>query len=172
MQSSLIGRSTSAGATVTASPTEHPCTVVAPLDWKVQVGANIAGLADIGKVLEADFSSRGSWAMQPYGDQTVYPVDAIELRPDVEFSFLMNWDSAVVSYMTEMFAGTTKIIRIACANADTNYTLQLTAAVKVMEPEISQGDRLTTIRWRFRPVYDATATFAVQAVIKTTLTAL
>lgn len=159
LQGRMVGKSLSDGITLTASPTEHPCTVVSPTDWKVLIGANVAGLTTIARVTAAEFSSSGRWSPQFYADQTTVPAEMREGSPEISLRFTANEDSVMQAFNTQLFAGTTYCMRIACANADTNYAMNITAAGTFRQPEMSVADELTQRTWEFIPKYDATIGF-------------
>lgn len=167
-----IGQDTAQGVTITASPTEHPCTVVTPKEWVFKVGATLGAIATLNKTTEVEFESSGRWENQFYADSVALANEIREGRPAIQVRFRGNWDSAYTTYFTQLVAGTRYIAQISCTSPDTAYTMTITMAGTFRPPQVGEADGLTQGTWTFIPEWDATLGYAISVVIKTTLTAL
>lgn len=179
----LLGQSITDSVTMTSTPTAIPNIPVAGSQINFYLADTMAGLAGASAL---DRAFRVEYEM-PDRFKPFWPVKSAytsfaghgEERPDATVKVVMEADAAGMGLLTNMRAGSTKYLRAAATGADITtgkpYLLQLDLAFKLEKAPDAFKDEdggIYAIGWNAEVVYDATAGYAMQWLVRNTLAAL
>lgn len=173
LQASLIGRTVTEGATLTASPTAVVPVPVGVKEWKVQLGANVAGLADFADVLACSFESRDRWGPYMTADTaqasfSSYTEPPVNIRVRVRGAY----GSALSGEMVYLRSQATRVLRISCTSATSPHALTITMPYRYVGTERDFQEAITTGEFELAPVYNSTVGNFLSVVLDSQLSSL
>lgn len=182
-EGSLLGQALSDAITMTAGPTAIANVPVAGSQINFYLADSMAGLAG---ATALDRAFRVEYNL-PERLKPFWPVKSAytsfaahgETAPDATVKVVMEADAAGMALLTNMRAGSTKWLRAAATGADITtgkpYLLQLDLAFKLeKDPDAFKDEDggVYAIGWNAEVVYDPTAGYALQWLVRNTLAVL
>lgn len=177
---SIMGRTLTEGATMTATPANIQKANVDPKSIQILIGNTVAGLAQIGNCLEASLNIGNKWAgFYPFDPSQGSFSDIVERAPALTGSLVLMHDSVSQGYMADCRSKVTKFLRIVSNGGllgggagPGNYKFQITLPFQFREPDRGDRDDVFASTWPIQPIYDPTFASAIEFVLTNDLAAL
>lgn len=180
----LMGAAISDGITLTATPTAIPIVPIAGTQLNFYLADTMAGLAGASALdrafrVEFDYPDRRDtfWPVKSALTSFAGYGEKKDVTPTVKV--LLEADAAGMALLTNMRAGSTKYLRVQATGAEITsgkpYLCQLDLATKLdkdPDPFTDADGGVYAIGWNGAVVFDATAGYSMQWLVRNTLAAL